>query len=315
LITISSPAFPTFTAFTDENGDYLIEAGAYDTKTYTVKIEAVGYIPYITTVTINGDDEIINATLNEIPFPVSDLVATQNGNADVTVTWVEPGALSDFRYDSGISIGTGIGFLNAPNVSVLGSAHRVGATLNKMSWRVGYNSPVNVFVFGLNEDGSPNRLDLIYMEQNVPSTADQWCEYEFPIPVYAPNGFFIGVGSTNASNIGLGTDVPNDEYPFQGYTHYYSNYTSGDFARYEQNSIYSNAMIRAEGVILNTNLTFGGKRSEEFEVTSGLMQADCLNSDNYADVGMDLVEFVETNVKIDTQLLSPSGGNVTNIKT
>jgi hypothetical protein len=194
-------------------------------------------------------------------YPVVNPVATIVGN-DVVVTWENPTLPQSilYRYDSGINDGQ-IGFQGGTALGIIGSVHKVSAELTNLSWFFttdAMQTAVDVFVLGITDDGKPDRNNLLYTINNIPNTPLQWCEYYFPEPVSAPNGFFIGLSPTNGGFLSLGTDAPNAEYPFQPNTHFYSsNYTQYDFSPFEQSSINKNAMIRAEGMASGKVVRFG----------------------------------------------------------
>ena len=249
VITITSPGFHSIKATSDGSGDYFIEQ-AYDTKIYNVKVEAIGYIPYISTITIASENVELDITLNEVPYPVGNVNAESVGN-DAFISWIEPGETSIlYRYDSGNFGGNGLGFLNGTRKGVVGSVYKVSSTLDKMSWYSMYESEVDVFVFGLNSDGSPNSNNIIFTAQNVDNNTNSWSEFKFSIPVYAPNGFYVAISASNGGNVALGYDIPNEEYPFKQNTHFYNSNSAGSFNSFEESNYYVNAMIRVEGISL-----------------------------------------------------------------
>ena len=266
--------------YTDATGYYEFEDGVYSGFTYELIAVKEGYVKYIEQVTVNGEN-VINHDfmLTEKLYPVRNVTAEKKipTNIDVTVVWEEAIQIDEFRYDSGINDGQ-IGFQTGgtnpasyPNHAI-GSAHKVSATLNKMMWYFTNNRPqpsLTVLVFGLNNDGTPDRNNIIFTANDVPNTPLQWCEYEFPESVVAPNGFFMALRSTDGQFLSLGCDSPNTEYPFQPQTHFYcSDVTQYNFAPFEQSSIMKNAMVRAEGIVNGKSVSFGYNISDESKTNS-----------------------------------------------
>jgi len=252
LITLSG--YETYTAITDEAGDYFI-SGVYDGHTYDVSIRVSEYMPFSGTVAINGADETYDIMLKENLYAPTNVKAEKNGD-NVLVTWNEA-AVKHFRYDSGIN-SEQIGITFQTKFMVMGSIHRASATLNKMSWFLtteNIHTEVDLYIFALTSSGMPNGNHILFSAHNVPSTPSQWCEHIFPEYVEAPNGFFIGVSPSNGGFLSLGTDAPNAEYPFRPNTHFYcGNYNDNDW--YAQ-TIQKNLMIRAEGYDNGKSATFG----------------------------------------------------------
>lgn len=110
-----------------------------------------------------------------------------------------------FRYDDGV-LTTPVGYFGDKN-SILGAVHHNDASLSQVSWYLtgegGPHNFVKIWVLGLDEDGAPNRNDIIYTADNVPNTDNQWSIYTFENALILPNGFFIGISYEGFLGIGL----------------------------------------------------------------------------------------------------------------
>ncbi len=196
---------------TDENGQASItlEAGSY-----YAEIIKVGYANQAVEFTLEDEDIAIDILLlDEIAEPF-DLAITMEGldHGDALLSWELETILHEFRYDDGEvvnQLGYPLGTIN----SVLGAAHHYHAVLHEMSWMTtsegGPHNVVKLWVIGLNQDGLPNRTDVLYTAENVNNTDNEWNTYQFASPVEAPNGFYIGV--SYGGFVGLALDNGQDE--------------------------------------------------------------------------------------------------------
>ena len=261
-VTLSGIAF--FSAFTDNTGYYEI-TDVFDGNTYTLSTNKAGFVRHTTVIIVDGEDIEYDILLNEVPYPVG-IVTAEVVADDVLVQWTEPTSVVELRFDSGTNEGQ-IGFQNGTALGVIGSAHRVSSVLEKMTWYFTDNAIqnlVDVFIFGLDANGNPDRGNLIFTDKDIPNTPLQWVEYEFPEPINVPNGFFMALSPSEGGFLSLGTDVPNEEYPFQPMTHFYSaHFGMSDFVAFEQGSIFKNAMIRAQGIFMGKTVMYGYSAPEE----------------------------------------------------
>jgi len=213
-VEITLTGYANYTTTTNATGNYSI-TGVYSGFNYTVKAKVDGYMPYTGVVTVDSDDATHNIHFDEILLPVVSVNAETVGE-NVNVSWIEPVPYTVFRHDSGINASQ-VGFTGVYPNQAIGSVHKVNALLTKMMWYFTNDNPqssLTLYVFDLGADGKPDRNTILFSAINVPNTPLQWCEYEFPEPVLAPNGFFIALGSTNGTFLSLGIDAPNTEYPF-----------------------------------------------------------------------------------------------------
>ena len=227
--------------------------------TYTLTVSLTGYETYsVSDLEITEEGLSHNAFINEILYPVGIITAVEVGD-NVIVDWTEAGQSITFRYDNGNATGQ-IGLDGTYPRGVMGSCHRVNATLNNISWYLTNNAdgnptPVNVWVFALNAQGMPSS-QVLFNQNGVTSTKMEWNIFDFPEPVEAPNGFFIAL-SHSTGFLSLGTTTPKDEYPLPSMTHFYT----GDFTQYDyiplEEDFAVNIMIRTEGIVMGKEASFG----------------------------------------------------------
>jgi len=293
-VNIFIKGYADYSGTTNFSGDYSI-SGVYEGDfIYRFAATKQGYIIYTGTVEVNGNNITYNFILDELVCSAGS-VSVSEIDDNAVVEWTAPNYLSEFRHDSG-NIEGWTGFAYGLKYSLLGSAHRVSATLSKMSWLTlnKQNPPVEelyLWVLGLDENGIPDKNSILFYVENVPAQHGQWAEYEFPEPVHAPFGFFIALSGVSAifmgelvgAFIGLGTDLPNEEYPFMYNTHYFIGHLlhpQYEFNPLENNfgyPIYKNYMVRAEGTSYGELTTFGygGKEPAQsfgFDLQSGVIQ-------------------------------------------
>jgi len=157
---------------------------------------------------------------------------TANGDFDdhIALAWHEPGgggSAAEFRYDDDVITGQ-LGF-GANDNAILGASHPVNGVLNSVSWYLTSNethTEAKIFVFGLDETGTPDVNQLLFESDMLPNVDDSWNDYELPAPIVAENGFYIGV-STPGIFTALGTDdgvdapwefVPGTQWGISDYT-------------------------------------------------------------------------------------------------
>ena len=267
-----------YTTFTDENGDYLFPAifGAINGVTYNIEAKLTGYNRYNSTITVFEDDLIHDITLIEIMIPPIKVVAQEFDDENVVITWEPPGTMF-FRYDSGVNDGQ-LGFATGgTRNSVIGSVHRTNAELNAIHWYSTDNvvqPAYDLWIFGLNSDGLPDRTNVIFTVQDIPNIHSQWNTYQFPEPIAVPNGFFMGVSPSNDGFTSIGTDEPSEEYPFMPNENFYcSNYTQYAFTNFTASNVFKNCMIRAEGYSFGKSAQFGYQIASE-TATSQFIDGD-----------------------------------------
>ncbi len=110
-------------------------------------------------------------------------------------TWHHPGNQYEFRYDDG-EVYAQLGFQGDWN-SVLGAVHHYDAVLNSVTWYLtgegGPHYTVKVWVLGLDENGMPDRNNILYTAEDLPNVDNEWNAHAFPESLEVSEGFFIGL--------------------------------------------------------------------------------------------------------------------------
>lgn len=181
-------------------------------STYSSTLADGVYAVYVVSYDFGGmeSDPTNSITLVAGEVPPENLQANGNSDDHIALTWMAPGAggsLTEFRYDDGVATGQ-LGFGANPS-SILGAAHPVHAIVNAVSWYLtsteGTHPEVYVHVYGLDAAGVPDVTQVLHISESLGNTDDEWNTYELPMPIEAPNGFYIGVVTPNLFTA-LGTD-------------------------------------------------------------------------------------------------------------
>lgn len=213
----------------------------------TVTVSKDRYVDYTETFNLNADRNMGDITLGYAHFaPAGITVAASDGAA--SLTWNSPSAETDFIYDSG-KADTQIGFSESIGTIVIGTAFRTPMTLNSISWFTtsegGPHNSVNVYIYDLDEEGNPTGT-MLYSERAVRNTDGQWTELTLENPVDAPRGCFVALNYPGFH--GIGVDGDHKAFPFRENTYAFStDYSSGDFAYFDSETLSGNLMIRAAG--------------------------------------------------------------------
>lgn len=213
----------------------------------TVTVSKDIYVDYSETFNLNADRNMGDITLGYAHFaPAGITVAASDGAA--SLTWDSPSAETDFIYDSG-KADTQIGFSESIGTIVIGTAFRTPMTLNSISWFTtsegGPHNSVNVYIYDLDEEGNPTGT-MLYSERAVRNTDGQWTELTLENPVDAPRGCFVALNYPGFH--GIGVDGDHKAFPFRENTYAFStDYSSGDFAYFDSETLSGNLMIRAAG--------------------------------------------------------------------
>ncbi|TVQ17813.1 MAG: T9SS C-terminal target domain-containing protein [Bacteroidetes bacterium] len=240
-----------YSTHTDDAGEFLFDE--IFQGLYTITVIAEGYEEYVQeNIAVNDHLDLGVIEVTEIIVAPGLLEVQTEGlpGGSALFSWSE-NAFREFRFDDGTATGQ-IGSSQGTYNTVLGAAHRHDAVLAEISWfltdNAGPHHMVKVWVFGLDENGMPDRNEVLYEAEDIANTDMQWNTYEFTQPVEAPNGFMIGLGYNGF--IALGTDSgTHDQWPFQPNTNFASlNITTDDFAPIETMGDFSgNFLIRAWG--------------------------------------------------------------------
>lgn len=213
----------------------------------TVTVSKDRYVDYSETFNLNADRNMGDITLGYAHFaPAGITVAASDGAA--SLTWDSPSAETDFIYDSG-KADTQIGFSESIGTIVIGTAFRTPMTLNSISWFTtsegGPHNSVNVYIYDLDEEGNPTGT-MLYSERAVRNTDGQRTELTLENPVDAPRGCFVALNYPGFH--GIGVDGDHKAFPFRENTYAFStDYSSGDFAYFDSETLSGNLMIRAAG--------------------------------------------------------------------
>ncbi len=221
---------------------------------------AVGTYDYhITSVWSNGCESqasnIAQVTITQIDCPVPQgleawLDPTMPNK--VNLAWNQQ-QVAEFRYDDGVRTGQ-LGFQTGTINGVLGAAHLQAATLEQMSWLLsdepnggGPHATVQLYVLGLTSAGMPNGSNVLF-SGSATNTDGVWNTFTFAQPIEAPGGFFLGVAYDGFVGLGIDDGI-GAPYVYQANTHYFSsNYSGGNWTKWEASGFSQNGMIRAQGV-------------------------------------------------------------------
>lgn len=178
---------------------------------YTLHVNKEGFDEYTKVVSVVTDDiDLGTITINEIAYQAVLPLVKKNESNEAVVEWYAPGAIKEkeFRYDDGTPRHF-VGYNLRPN-GYLGSAFHSSSYVKSVKWWLTLSgiphTKVNIKILGLDNTGKPNRDDLLYEAYDIPNTDDQWNEHVLSDPIWAPNGFFVGI------NAGMNTqDLAGDD--------------------------------------------------------------------------------------------------------
>ena len=247
---VSITGYENRTAKTDESGAFTFDNLYVGEYTLTAHYYALDDA----TKAINLDaDADLGAIMLEDKTLSPAHVDAQMTNGKMTISWEAPVDALEYRHDNGIEGGQ-IGRGDATAKSVFGTIFREPTTLTSMTWYTNQqyetHQTVNVFVFGLDENGQPE-AEPILKKENVANTDGEWSTYEFPSPIDAPNGYLIGLSFEGNLCLGLDKQDGSEEYPFvEGTNCFTMDYTSGGWEYIEKHDITRSMMIRAGGYAL-----------------------------------------------------------------
>lgn len=228
---------------------------------YTLTISSPGYNTFLEeNLVIEADTDLGTIILEEmINAPGTLAIDYDNhGAGNALLTWNTASGNTEFRYDNGTAT-TALATYSDSFNTVLGAAHPNIAELFEMSWVFApfsqgdtFAETLKVWVFGLGENGIPDRNNLLYSAANVSSLPGVWTTYTFSQPVIAPNGFFIGVASDQF--VSLAAEEGEDpDWPFVPNTQFFNaNVLEDDFQPIEDYGFPWNFMIRAQGIDYGT---------------------------------------------------------------
>lgn len=246
-VRISLKGYDDFQTFSDADGHYEIAGIRGDTGSdYTVLVSSDFFISQGELLKIDSD-AVKDYVLCDKILKVHNVKATKAG-ANVNVTWDSP--MPEFAHDSGVPVDY-IGWSHGqPNV-IVGSVYHNHAKIKEISWyttdEYGWHGNFTVYIFGLNEDGSPDVKNILYTAKNVDFSDNAWSTHVLGNEIEA-DGFMIAVGCDGF--LGIGITEPTDDYPFEEGQCFYAgdNYERGIFPM--SNFMKVHVMLRAYGVNL-----------------------------------------------------------------
>jgi hypothetical protein len=239
---------------------------------YQMMISADGYAAQVQEISFTDSSiDLGNITLSELIYPVTNVEATLNNSGNADLSWDTPGTnISDeFRNDDGIYYCC-MSFSpdQFPN-HMFGSAFYYVAQVEQLKWWLvdgngGGHPEVQLLVFGLNADGSPNSDNLIYDTGWIPNTDNEWNTHDLDEMLECDNGFYVGV----RVNTGGGTYIVFDDgteeqypgaypytdiYPGESGNAWLNNDTNnaGGWSEFTYDGGNCNVMVRATGLIID----------------------------------------------------------------
>ncbi len=241
--------------YTDASGTASIEL---EEGEYLAEIIMVGYVNQEIEFTLDQDLSFTFLMEDEIADPTNLLVTTDEMEpGQALLSWDLEDILHEFRYDDGEvvnQLGYPLGDIN----SVMGAVHHYHGILHEMTWLLteegGPHNVVKLWVLGLDEDGLPDRNQVLYTAENVDNEDNEWNTYVFSEPVEAPDGFFIGVSFNGFLGLAL-DDGEGEPWEFVPGTHfgvYNIESTEYDFLEISEWDVEKNFLLRAYGDNLGT---------------------------------------------------------------
>ena len=112
----------------------------------------------------------------------------------------------------------------------------------------GPHNEMNLWIFGVNADGTPSR-QVLYNAMHVPAAGDlKWSRHELPQPVTCPDGFYLAVSySEGMASIAM-SDGEDPVWPFEeGVNFRNKDYRTDDWACVDASFVRNTYMLRAEG--------------------------------------------------------------------
>ncbi|MBZ0241765.1 MAG: carboxypeptidase-like regulatory domain-containing protein, partial [Bacteroidales bacterium] len=249
---------------TDEFGNFIFPA-VYGSNTYEITVEASGYQKYTEVLEIRQVPVAVNTIMLSEKTPPPIKVTAMDLDMLAAVSWIEPGGMPEnvFRYDDG-TIDMQIGFEEPLPNSVMGAVFPSNSIVSSISWYLTdeeVHDSVKIIVFGLDMMGKPDVSRIYYQSGMIPNMDNQWNTIELHNYIDAPDGFFVGVSTTN-QYISLGIDDGIGEpYEFK-YGTYYVNVdwtTGGEWVDAGDLGCDRNMMIRANGYKFGMDKTIASK--------------------------------------------------------
>ena len=212
--TVTLQGYDEYVAHTDADGAFTL-ADVYE-GSYDVTVVAEGHQVYTEeNILIEDDTDLGVITLDIIILVPGGLTVDVDGQdeGNALFSWTL-GELEEFRYDNGV-VDAQLGFDGDLN-SVMGSVHHRNAEIHEVSWfltdEAGPYPTVKLWILGLNDDGTPDRNNVLYENSAVANQHGEWNIYELSQPVEA-EGFFIGLSADGFLALAV-DDGQDDEWAF-----------------------------------------------------------------------------------------------------
>ncbi len=265
--------YESHSAVSGDDGTFSVE-DMLIADNYTLIVNKRRYISDTITfnVTSTDDVQLEDISLFDVLREPSLVEAEVDENSVVSLSWVAPTNIIDYRYDGGQCV-NGIGHING-EVAVMGCLFNEPAKLFRATWfRYGDNDgkdSLNLFVFKLNASQEIDNVPIFL--KKVYTNKIGWSEYIFEDTLKVENGFLLAV-SGRPSDLSLGIDAgENADYPFIPEANYISlDYLTGNgnFLPIEEAlTLPGNFMIRGEGYNLETGEKLGNasKALNEYKI-------------------------------------------------
>lgn len=238
-----------YSAVTGQDGRFVIEE-VVEQQSFTLTAQKGLFKVHTEDMLMGGADldmgDIILEYDTQAPVNVS---AVYDQPSDMlTLSWMAPGSIVEYRYDDGRCYGN-VGFNNGSAESVVGRIIDEPVSIREVSWYTvsvaGVHETVNVFILALDDAGMPTS-EILFEKRGAANKDMEWSGLQLDEPVEAPKGCMIAL-SYDKGSVNIGIDDGLEDYPFINNTCYIGNISSGNFQTFESQGGKSNFMIRAMG--------------------------------------------------------------------
>lgn len=291
--SVTLSGYDTYTATTDVEGKFSIADIYLVEEAYHLQINKLRYKTHYQELTLSQNDTSIDIRLAGVSHSPSPVTATLQGE-NVDLQWEGVETTSLFRYDAGEAAGQ-IGPQSPTPYSVYGTAFRTPVIVENVSWFITEQpinqDSVNLFIFGLDENGIPDPYNVLFDTMHIRNQAGQWSQFTLQEPLECPNGCYIGLSASQFISMGLDSGE-DEEYPFRPNTHYVStNYLFYGFQTIESAGFPQNIMLRMEGEIVGSPIQYDAKELVEGKYNVyRLLEEDKANEDNWTLLNEDVLE-------------------------
>lgn len=257
----------------------------WDLNSYKLEVNKDGYLPYKNSFIVNGTNiDLSEIVLQEIPLHPHIVLANDVGDV-VELSWnkPEPSLEHEFRFDSDIPDGK-LGFTTS-DVSHIGTVFRYSALIDSVSFYFDSAKATDlakVIILGLDNIGRPEPSKVLHISDTFRIEKNAWNGYKLEVPVYASNGFYIGISAQGY--LGIGTAEPTAQYPFKAET-FFTTYNADStlitfYKPFELERHMKTLMLRANGYNYGESDLLYGKNS----FTDSFPEPETIENDN-TDIG------------------------------